>query len=176
MSTTTILIAAAEEPSRGWGGPIAILVAGALFLLFAVAHDHFYGRAGDDEEPDEALPSPTRRARGVSRDTQVNSGVDTDDTERDTDSDTGWWGQIVNVGGRRVRVTEPVDVDELDDDGDDQEPEEEPVRIEDAIAMLEDRGVPYTEIVRTVREEFEVSESTAKRRIREVRAERAATR
>lgn len=61
------------------------------------------------------------------------------------------------------------DVD-LDGEG---EPEE-PATIEEVVGAMLDRGHPYAEIVRSIMDEFEVSEATAKRRIRDVRAERIA--
>ncbi|WP_416902777.1 hypothetical protein [Micromonospora echinospora] len=156
------VIAAADEPSRGWGGPIALLIVVIVYVTGATIHAHFM--------PDED-PSPTERgARGVSVKQQVRAVSDTDDTTPDTD----WWGRIVNIGGRRVRVyDQPAADGEVDVALDDDEADEEET-IEDVIAGMLDRGHQYAEIVRHVMEEFEVSEATAKRRIRDVRAERIA--
>ncbi|MFI6228862.1 hypothetical protein ACIBCR_16285 [Micromonospora echinospora] len=178
MLTTTIL-AAAQEPERGWGGPVALLVAVAAFYVIISVHHRI-----QEARERRANPSPTPpTGRGVSDTTQVRAVSDTDDTARDTEPDTGWWGRIVESGGRRFRVydqpaaaAEPAD-DEVDvalDDDEHDEPEEETETIEDVIALMLDRGHQYAEIVRHVMEEFEVSEATAKRRIRDVRAERIA--
>ncbi|MEV6693354.1 hypothetical protein AB0M35_17980 [Micromonospora sp. NPDC051196] len=159
---TTTLLAAAEEPTRGWGGPIALGIAIAIYIAGATIHYNYRERRG--------LPSPTGEGDtdfGVNP--QVTVVSDTDDTSRDT---TGWWGRIVERDGRRVRAAGPppdrdeaVHLDLVD---------EEPETIEDAIGRMLDRGCPYAEIVRQVMDEFEVSEATAKRRIRDVRAERIA--
>ncbi|MCX5066885.1 hypothetical protein OOJ91_13620 [Micromonospora lupini] len=147
---TIMLIAASSEPDRGWGGPIALLVAGALFLLFI----------GIQEYRD---PSPTEdEGSGVKVNSQVSSVPDTDDTGRDT----GWFGRIVERGGRRVRVVDELVDDELDLDLDD---DEEPETIEAAVARLVDARQPYMEIVRHLMTVHRVSERTAKRRIREYR-------
>lgn len=156
---TTILLAAADEPSRGWGGPIALGVVIVVYVAGATLHAHF--------RPD-ADPSPAEGdTPGVSVNPQVGAVSDTDDT----DADTGWWGRIVDRDGRRVRVAEPVDEPD-DEDGQEDVDESEP--IEDVIARMEDRGVTYMGMVRHLMDEFEVSEATAKRRIREVRTERSA--
>ncbi|WP_431895899.1 hypothetical protein [Micromonospora haikouensis] len=173
LTTTVLLAAAAEEPARGWGGPIALAAVAAVYIAGATLHHHF--RTRED-------PSPTGEGdSGSGVKPQVTQVSDTSDTDRDT----GWWGRIVEVGGRRVRTadgpapTRDTDVD-LDLDGDDAEGEEdegeedEAESIEDVIGKMLDRGHQYAEIVRQVMEEFEVSEATAKRRIRDVRAERIA--
>ncbi|MCX4474797.1 hypothetical protein OOK41_31550 [Micromonospora sp. NBC_01655] len=165
MLTTTTLLAAAEEPSRGWGGPIALAIVAAVYIAGATIHHHVRSRQD---------PSPTGEGdTSVSVKPQVSAASDTDDTTRDT----GWWGRIVEVGGQRVRATgartapaREADVD-LDLDGDDEQ--DEPETIEDVIDRLDFRGVPYAEIVATVMGGFRVSESTAKRRIRDTRAARA---
>ncbi|WP_139135787.1 hypothetical protein [Micromonospora yangpuensis] len=160
-------LAAADEPARGWGGPIALALVVALYVTGTTLH-HTWLQRHDD-------PSPTREAdtdTGVN--TQVNSVSDTDDTDRDT---TGWWGRIVDVGGHRVRLTDrdrPDVDDDQDDDEDEDQGQDEPATIESVIAQMLDRGHQYAEVVRHVQEEFEVSEATAKRRIRDVRASRIA--
>lgn len=158
-------LAEAAQSQRGWGGPVALLIAVVAFLAFAGLHYAWHERRG--------LPSPTEDGdtdTGVN--TQVSEVSDTDDT----DHDTGWWGRIVEVGGRRVRAGGPAPRDPVVDVAldEDDEPEEEPATIEEVVATMLDRGHPYAEIVRHVMDEFEVSEATAKRRIRDVRAERIA--
>ncbi|WP_431892634.1 hypothetical protein [Micromonospora haikouensis] len=164
---TTITLAAAEEPARGWGGPIALAIVAAVYIAGATIHHHL--RSRED-------PSPTGEGdTGSGVKPQVTQVSDTSDTDRDT----GWWGRIVEVGGRRVRATDAprpardADVD-LDLEDDEEGEDEEPESIEDVIGKMLDRGHQYAEIVRHVMEEFEVSEATAKRRIRDVRAERIA--
>ncbi|MEU5950527.1 hypothetical protein ABZ793_34000 [Micromonospora sp. NPDC047465] len=164
MLTTTITLAAAEEPSRGWGGPIALGLVLAVYIAGATLHDWWMRTRG--------VPSPTEGdAPGVSVNAQVSAVSDTDDTDRDT----GWWGRLVTLpDGRRARTNVPATAiadEELDLDLDAAEDEEE--TIEDVIDRLDFRGVPYVEIVATVMGQFRVSESTAKRRIRDARAARA---
>jgi hypothetical protein len=152
---------AAESSSRGWGGPIALLVAVAAFTLFIGLHWLWKQHRG--------LPSPTGRGDtepGVNP--QFNAVSDTDDTDRDT----SWWGRIIEQDGRRVRAAGPPP--ERDEELDLDLVDEEPETAEDVIGRMLDRGHPYVEIVRAVMDEFEVSEATAKRRIRDVRAERIA--
>ncbi|GIJ42631.1 hypothetical protein Vwe01_59560 [Micromonospora andamanensis] len=156
-----MLTLAAETSSRGWGGPVALLVAVGAFVLFIGLHWLWMQHRG--------IPSPSGRGdTGSGVKPQVSSVSDTDDTDRDT----GWWGRIVERDGRRVRATAPppnrddeVDLDLVD---------EEPESIEDAVGRMLDQGHPYMEIVRQVMDEFDVSEATAKRAIRDVRAERIA--
>ncbi|RLK13341.1 hypothetical protein DER29_4359 [Micromonospora sp. M71_S20] len=167
MLTSTALLAAAEEPSRGWGGPIALGLVLAVYITGATLHDWWLRT--------HEAPSPTEEDDpGVSDPAQVSAVSDTDDTDRDTG---GWWGRLITLpDGRRVRSTAPtapVD-EELDLDLDGDQDKEEPATIEDVIGTMLDRGHQYAEIVRHVMEEFEVSEATAKRRIRDVRAERIA--
>ncbi|MEU5945151.1 hypothetical protein ABZ793_06260 [Micromonospora sp. NPDC047465] len=163
---TTMTLAAAEEPSRGWGGPIALGLVLAVYIAGATLHDWWMRTRG--------LPSPTDGDDpGVSVNPQVSAVSDTDDTGRDT----GWWGRLITLpDGRRVRSTAPAALvdEELDLDLDGAQDEEEPATIEDVVGTMLDRGHPYAEIVRAIMEEFEVSEATAKRRIRDVRAERIA--
>ncbi|MET7949203.1 hypothetical protein [Micromonospora sp. NPDC005324] len=149
----TVLIAATAEPERGWGGPIAVLVALLLFGLFI----------GIQEYRD---PSPTEDEEGgVSANLKVKSVSDTDDTDRDT----GWWGQIRNVGGRRVRVVDELVDEELDLNLDD---EDEPETVEAAVARMTGERRPYMEIVRHLMSVHGASESKAKRAIRNARAKR----
>ncbi|MBM0275081.1 hypothetical protein [Micromonospora tarensis] len=148
---TPALLAATSDPDRGWGGPIALLIAIVVFLTVI----------GIQEYINPENPSPTGdQGSGVTANPKVNSVSDTDDTE----PDTSWWGRIRDVGGRRVRVVdEPVD-DELDLDLDD---EDEPETVEKAVARMVGERQSYMEIVRHLMTVHRVSESTAKRRIRE---------
>ncbi|WP_431728256.1 hypothetical protein [Verrucosispora sp. TAA-831] len=157
-----MLTLAAAEATRGWGGPVALLVVAVLYIAGATIHYGWLEKRG-------GLPSPTE-------DTDTDPGVkpqvkpvsDTDDTGRDT----GWWGRIVERDGRRVRATGPAP--ERDEDLDLELVDEEPETAEKVIGRMLDRGHPYMEIVRQVMDDLEVSEATAKRAIRDVRAERIA--
>jgi hypothetical protein len=158
-----ILAAVTQEPQRGWGGPIALLIAGAIFIAFATGLHQF-------QEAREARrnPSPTPPGgRGVRVKPQVSAGSDTDDTDRDTDD---WQGRIVQVDGAYYRVYPRPDagVDEDDVDLELDEPDEE--TIEQAVIRMDGEGVPYNEMVRRLVADYRVSESTAKRRIRDTRA------
>lgn len=147
---------AAQDAPRGWGGPIALLVAAAIFVAYATLLDAWQRR--------REVHSPTEGdAPGVRVTPQARSVSDTDDTE----PDTGWWGRIVVRNGKRIRASGPA-VEVVDEELDLALEE----TLEDAIARMEDEGVAYMEIVRQVMDEHRVSESTAKRAIREVRAER----
>ncbi|MER7164479.1 hypothetical protein ABT336_00150 [Micromonospora sp. NPDC000207] len=146
---------AAAEASRGWGGPAALGIALAAFLIVMGIVEH--RKASGALSPNEG-DTP-----GVRVNRQVSEVSDTDDTE----PDTGWWGRIATVGGRRVRVVD----EDLDNDVDE---DDEPLTIEETIEELLDRDVPYARIVEQVMDEHEVSESTAKRRIRDTRAARIA--
>lgn len=149
---------AAQEPQRGWGGPVALLIAVAAFIALATLHDAWMRRRG--------LPSPTE---GDDPDDGVNPQVGSVSDTSDTAGDPGWWGRIVERGGRRVRVAAPPADDDVDLALDD-----EPETLEEAVARLDAEGVPYAEIVRRVMADFRVSESTAKRRIRDSREARSA--
>ncbi|MCT2280379.1 hypothetical protein M3G91_22450, partial [Micromonospora chalcea] len=141
-----ITLAEAAESQRGWGGPVAMLIAVVAFLVFAGLHYWWQERQG--------LPSPTEDGdtdTGVNA--QVSSVSDTDDTERDTSP----WGRIVNRGGRRIRVYDTGRDGELDLDLAEPEPE----TLEQAVDRMDRQGVQYMEIVRQVMDRFEVSEATA---------------
>ncbi|WP_320067852.1 hypothetical protein [Micromonospora sp. RTGN7] len=150
-----MLIIAAAEASRGWGGPVALALAIIAFAIVAGVTERLRTHPENPSPTEGAAPS-------VRVNPQFAKVSDTDDTDDDTG---GWWGRIATVGGRRVRVVD--DVDDLDD-------VDEPQTIEDAVAELLDDGVAYSRIVDTLVTDWHVSEATAKRRIRDVRAERIA--
>lgn len=163
----TIYYAAAGDPPRSWAGIVALLVAYGLFLFFAPLLQKI-GKSS----PTRALP------RGHRVKVQSTVGV-TDDEPGDTE--VGWWGRIVEIGGVRYRqakqimatgspelppVGEGDDIDvPLDDDPGDDEDDESAMEY---IARARGLKVPYNHIVRVVMDHYGLSESTAKRRIREV--------
>ncbi|MFI2663753.1 hypothetical protein [Micromonospora carbonacea] len=157
-----LTIAAAAEASRGWGGPVALGLAIAAFAIVAGVTETLRTRLEN--------PSPTEGdAPGVSVKQQVAAVSDTDDTDADTG---GWWGRVATIGGRRVRVYDDVDEDqgdEHDDEHDDDRDEDEPTNMSMVIARMDDQGIAYSRIVDHLMDRYRVSESTAKRRIREVR-------
>ncbi|MGI5212328.1 hypothetical protein [Plantactinospora sp. CA-290183] len=89
-----------------------------------------------------------------------------------------WWGQIIDRDGRRVRRVahvlrtgeSPPPDDEVDVALDDEEPPELEAWIDDCLGA----GVSYNTIVREGVARYRVSEATMKRRIRNVRGDRAA--
>lgn len=198
MPTTTTIAAATEHATRGWGGPIALLVAVAAFIVIGYTAERLRP-APETDEIDDPSPTPPR-GRGVSRDPQVSAvsgeGDTAADTDPDTDEDEPWYGGIVQIGNQRVRLdgaryralqqvlrtgsTRTADEDDLDDAddelADDDDGEEAvdldgdgPETMEQAIARMDADGEQYSDIVRHVMGEYDVSESTAKRRIKAVR-------
>jgi len=161
-----MLLAAEAQAPRSWAGLIAL---GAAYVLFRVGA-YLWLKIKN--------PSPTPALPGVRR-TKVQATVGVADDE--PEAEVGWWGRIVEVGGVRLRQAQqivktgshelpPADDDEdvdvpLDDEGDEDEAGE---GLEEYVARARDLRVPYNQIVRVVVEHYGVSESTAKRRIREV--------
>lgn len=151
--------AAAREASRGWSGPVALAVACAVFWLVVVPVVEWVQRRRDPSPPPPRDPGVIEQGHVVS----------------DT-ADTGWWGQIVDVGGVRMRRVQQVlktgsaHLPELD--GADEEID---LSLDDGSESVEswvtrvDGTMPYAEIVRAGMDRFGVSESTMKRRIRDAR-------
>lgn len=175
--------AASAEPSRGWGGPIALV---AAYLIFRVGQ-YVATRRGwikiDNPSPPPALPTAER--------VKVQSTVGFTEPEPD-EPEEGWWGRIVEVGGHRYRQVRqvmatgshelPPDDDEPDEAGEDpaidlaldDEPapegeEERGETIEEYIGRALGLGIPYNQIVKVLIDHYGVSRSTAKRRIGEAR-------
>lgn len=161
----------AAEAHRSWSWLIAALVAYGLFLLFTPLIRKIKS------------PSPTPSIEGVRR-TKVQATVGVTDDEPAEPAEIGWWGRIVEQGGLRFRQAKQImatgshELSEEADPEDDEEPGEEDdegEKIEEYITRARGLRVPYNQIVRVVVEYYGVSESTAKRRIREVdEARRAA--
>lgn len=152
----TMTLAAAAEPTRGWGGPIALALVAALYVAGATLHHHYRGPHSPTEGDDP----------GIRINAQVRSVSDTGDTDRDT----GWWGKVFTLpDGRRVRRASPVD-EMVDDELDLALDGEQPETMDAAAAQMVADDRPYMEIVRHLMDEYGVSESTAKRAIRTVRA------
>jgi len=160
-------IAVAPEPHRSWAWLAALLVAYGLFLLLTPLIRKIRN------------PSPTPAIEGVRR-TKVQATVGVTEDEPTEPAEIGWWGRIVEVGGVRFRQVQQImatggleEPPKADDDIDlplDDEPEDDKQgeKIEDYIARARHLGVQYNQIVRVVVDYYGVSESTAKRRIREV--------
>jgi hypothetical protein len=162
-------LSAAAEAHRSWTWLIAALVAYGLFLFFTPLLKKLADKIRN--------PSPPPAIAGVRR-TKVQATVGVTDDEPGEPAETDWWGKIVEKGGVRFRqakqiaatgshvLPEPDETDlPLDDDeGEDQGGE----AIEEYVGRARDLGVAYNQIVRVVVDHYGVSESTAKRRIREV--------
>jgi hypothetical protein len=164
-------LSAAVEAHRSWSWLIAALVAYGLFLLFTPLIRKIKS------------PSPTPSIEGVRR-TKVQATVGVTEDEPAEPAEIGWWGRIVEQGGVRFRQAKQImatggleEIEEAPEQPADDEPEEddEGERIEEYIARARGHRVPYNQIVRVVVDYYGVSESTAKRRIKEVdEARRAA--
>ncbi len=161
-------LAAGGAAQQGWGGPVAILAAGAALYLLHVVMSKIRN------------PSPTPpRGAGSREKPQVEAGSD----PNDPDDDPGWWGRIVEVNGVRMRQARQVwktgsaqlppgpenapdsdTDDELDlelDDG------REPIG---QWMLALDRTVGTNELIRQAAARYRVSETTAKRALRAARA------
>lgn len=171
---------ASAEPNRGWGGPIALLAAFVIFRIVVMPAGRWVMSKIANPSPPPALPAGSRLKA------QATVGV-TDDEPADTE--VGWWGRIVEIGGVRVRQAQQVwrtGSHELPPAEPDEEPDEDPEidlplddedddegeSVEEYIGRARDLKVPYNQIVKVVMEYYDLSESTAKRRIRDVDAAR----
>lgn len=167
-------LSAAAEAHRSWSWLIAALVAYGLFLLLTPLIRKIKS------------PSPTPSIEGARR-TKVQATVGVTDDEPAEPAEIGWWGRIVEQGGLRFRQAKQImatgshELPDLDDEEDldiplDDETEEgdDGEKIDEYIARARGLRVPYNQIVRVVVEYYGVSESTAKRRIREVDGARRA--
>lgn len=159
----TVFAAAAAEPHRGWGGPLAIL---AAFAAMGLIHVCMKRRKNH---------SPTPPAAGGHRvKPQVSEVSDTSDTS----ADPPWWGEIVTVGGERMRRARQVwrtgsaDLPEEPADAEDgteidlelDEPEDVDAWVRHNLTAMK-----YAELVRVGMTKWGVSESTMKRRIADAR-------
>lgn len=169
------LLAATAEPSRGWGGPAALAIAVAIFGAIVWLKSVYDDKIGNHS------PTPSRGGEIADR-TLYHGEFDTDDTDADTDQPDPWYGRIVTIGGRRMRVVQhilrtgsspkPAEI-EAGPQGDgldiitDDDPGEP---IEEWIARADGRGMTYSEMVRIGVAHYGLSEATVKRRIRDVRA------
>lgn len=161
----------AAPAHRSWDWLIAVLIAYGLFLFFAP-----YLRKLVDKIKN---PSPPPAIEGVRR-TKVQATVGVTEDEPNEPAEVGWWGRIVEVGGLRFRQAKQIMATgshELpDDDGEDidvplDDPAPEADDTAEMMGYIRDARrmqVPYKYIVDVVMKTYGVSESTAKRRIREV--------
>lgn len=158
-------LSAPAADHRSWAWLAAALAAYGLFLLLTPLIRKI------------RFPSPPPAIEGVRR-TKVQATVGVTDDEPTEPAEVGWWGRIVEVGGVRMRqakqimatggLEDPAE-DEPDDDVDiPLDDEEQGEKIEEYIARARDLRVPYNQIVKVVVDHYGVSESTAKRRIKEV--------
>jgi hypothetical protein len=159
-----------DEPARGWAGPIALLVAAALFwYLIRPIGEWIYSKI-ENSSPTPALPPPPRVTP------QDNTAVDPVDPPAEPASERPWWGRRIRLkdGSTIVRQVAHIartgnsvqpDDDEIDLDLD--EPDE---TLEEWIARADVPGVGYNDLVRQGAAAFGVSQSTVKNRIREHRA------
>lgn len=196
-----MLIVAAGETQRGWGGPIALVVACGIFWLFVVVHRKITnpsptppaqggvkaigaGRTGFTPTGDTATrrPDPTRRPT----DPRVDTGPpprgteprrrDTGGSSADPTDDTAWYGRIVEAGGRRFRAAAHIartgdspPPEPVRDDFDDALDLVEPIDLDEWLGWA--AGLGYNERVRRGVARFGISESSVKRRIRDLRDE-----
>lgn len=174
-----ITIAEAAQPTQGWGGPAAILTAAAVCGAIAWGTTWVRDKIGN--------PSPRRgEDRGVSDPAQVRAVSGSDDTDPDT-SRRGVGAMLAHIGGTpwlRVRqVLRTGSTAGWDDHLVDDEPEPSPeglvdadepaeMTVEEYVHQCDDASVPYTAMVREIRRTWQVSESTAKRAIRQAREAR----
>jgi hypothetical protein len=161
------LIAAASEPDRGWGGPLAILIA---FTIMWVIHLVVQHRAAHS-------PPPPRHAR-IGDNAQVGSVPDTDDPA----AVTPWWGRIVTIDGQRIRQVWRTGSSEVPDEPDDEgwladwaPADDDEGEAEDIVGWVRDYldAMKYADLVRAGVKRWGVSERTMKRRIAEARKDPA---
>jgi hypothetical protein len=157
----------APDAHRSWAWLAAALAAYGIFLLFTPLIRKIRN------------PSPPPAIEGV-RPKKVQATVGVTEDEPAEPAEIGWWGRIIEKGGVRFRqaqeimatggLAEPPEDDEVDVPLDDEpdETEDQGEAIEEYIARARGLRVPYNAIVRVVVDHYGVSESTAKRRIREV--------
>jgi hypothetical protein len=178
-----MLLATAAEPARGWGGPIALLAAFLIFRIVVMPAGRWVMSKIGNPSPPPALPTAER----VKAQATVGSTSD-----GSTEPEVGWWGRIVEVGGVRVRQARQVwrtgshelpaadDPDEdlnIDPDTDpdidlalDGE-EDDDETVEEYIARARGLKLPYNQIVKVIMEYYDLTEATAKYRIRKVDAD-----
>jgi hypothetical protein len=159
-------LSAPAADHRSWAWLIAALAAYGLFLLLTPLIRKIRN------------PSPPPALEGVRR-TKVQATVGVTENEPTEPAEVGWWGRIVEVGGVRIRQAKQImatggleeltaEEGELEPPEDDTEEDDEGEKIEEYIGRARDLRVPYNQIVRVVVDYYGISESTAKRRIREV--------
>jgi len=167
--------AAAAEQDRGWGGPVAILIAVGVFFAYTQFREWWQGRREIEN------PSPTPPGDGVTdEDPQVEDGVTGDDTNDGASDDTSWWGQRTRLADGSILVRRAAAVFRTGSSRlpeDDEQPAElvepEPEGLDEVRgekrAEFADRlvasPVRYTDAVLAIRHTYQVSESTAKKAI-----------
>jgi hypothetical protein len=171
-----MLLAATTEPARGWGGPIALLAAFLIFRIVVMPAGRWVMSKIGNPSPPPALPAAER----VKAQATVGSTGD-----GSSGPEAGWWGRIVEVGGVRVRQAQQIwrtgshelpPADEPEGDEPDEDPEidlaleedEEGETVEQYIHRARDLKLPYNQIVRVIMQYYDLTEPTAKYRIRKV--------
>lgn len=194
-----MILTASAEPSRGWGGPLAILAAFVIFRVVVMPVGLWVMGKIKSPSPPPALPAGSRKK------VQATVGVSRDEPRRDRHyawgaigyeqpgeiepyeepaERPGWRHRLaqarqVMTTGSHVLPEPDVEPEPPEDDIDlalDGEPEgvdDEPAEpIEKYIDRALDLGIPYNQMVKVLIDHYGVSKSTAKRRIGEVRTTR----
>lgn len=166
------MLAVAVEQNRGWGGPVAILVALAAFYSYTQYRAWWEAR----KEIQNPSPPPWAR-RGDTEDSQVGGGVTDDDTTADTEEATpNRWGltrirladgstltrraqAVWRTGSSRLpEDDQPADADR--DEGEDEVGGESRAEYADRLVAA---TVRYGAAVDAICRAYRVSERTAKR-------------
>lgn len=99
-----MLLAAASEPQRGWGGPVALVVAVGLFYLFTLAYAKI--KNPSPPPPGGVTPKPItagqRRPRPIAAkpEPRVDPDPELHETKfpnRDAADDKPWWGRRIKL-------------------------------------------------------------------------------
>jgi hypothetical protein len=171
-----MLLAAATEPTRGWGGPAALLAAFLIFRVVVMPAGRWVMSKIGNSSPTPALPTAERVKA------QATVGVTEDGS---IGSDAGWWGRIVEIGGVRARQAQqiwrtgshelpPADDPEESEAGEDPEidlaldDDDEGETVEEYITRARGLKLPYNQIVKVVMRYYDLTEPAAKYRIRKV--------
>lgn len=164
-----MLAAEVVETDRGWGGPVAILIAVAGFWVYTQWREWWKLRK---EMIQNHSPTPPW-VRGDSEDPQVEDG-DTGDVTGDV---TGWWGERIRLADgsvlvRRARAVFATGSSRLPEDDDQGEPDaDDDEMLGETRAQYADRlvveSMRYSVAVDAIVRAYGVSGRTAKRDLAE---------